>query len=328
MKNQDRIRNRHSRAVSLQAAVALLLLICCLASCSREEDAALSLSGDNPSPGRPVSLCIGSVSVTHPDGTATTRAKEWFNPDHGDRVVKIYVFTKNGPLYQCTSEVIGVMMNDGFIYDSTYEGVGNVVYPRIYIGSTVRIITILIDKPLAYGDLELPDWVPAFPHHPEWGVTEIPMDLRLGNFLVADSGDLDSRSFKVYHLDNNPDGLECCHYDIDYHYYTSGLTLLCDNPVPDKISVTVKGLALQGSWVLGTETFKVSPGSSRESVMSDMSKFNGYRLTLSVIPEKGVSATLTANEFVWNGTNHASGQTYTTPSRNWDKGKSFRIKMW
>lgn len=318
MKNQDRIRNRHSRAVSLQAAIALLLLICCLASCSRE-DAALSLSSDNPSPGRPVSLRIGSVSVTAPDGTATTRAKEWFNPMGEDRVVKIYVFTKNGPLYQCTSEVIGVMMNDGMIYDSTFEG-GATVYPRIYIGSTVRIITILIDKPTE--SLDLPDWVPAFPHHPEWGVTEIPMDLRLGNFLVADSGDLDSRSLKVHDYG----GLECCHYDIDFHYYTSGLVLICDNPTPNKVSVTVKGLALQGSWVLGTETFKVSPGSSKESVISELNL--NYRLCQPVIPQKGASATLTVNEYLYNGTNHASGQTYTTPSRDWDKGKSFGIKMY
>lgn len=318
MKNQDRIRNRHSRAVSLQAAIALLLLICCLASCSREEDAGLSLSGDDPSPGRPVSLRIGSVSVTAPDGTVTTRAKEWFNPMGEDRVVKIYVFTKNGPLYQCTSEVIGVMAWYGNIYDSTFEG-GGTVYPRIYIGSTVRIITILIDKPAE--SIDLPDWVPPFPHHPEWGVTEIPMDLRLGNFLVADSGDLDSRSLKVH----ESGGLECCHYDIDFHYYTAGLSVICDNPVPDKASVTVKGLALQGSWVLGTETFKVSPGSSREFTMSEL---RNKRLTLPVIPEKGVSATLTANEFIWYGTNRASGQTYTTPSRNWEKGKSFGIRMY
>lgn len=264
MKIQDRMRNRNIRAVSLQAVITFLLLICCLASCSREEEDALS-GDDVPSVGRPVSLRIGSVSVTGPDGTdsgATTRAKEWFF-ENGFRLVKIYVFTKNGLFYQCTSHVTAIMLPDGLLYNQNFDS--GFIYPLIYIGSTVRIITILIDNPIP--DLgDFPDWMPAFPDNPEWGLTEIPIDLRNGNFLVADSGDLDSRSLAVY--DNI--GLEYCYYDINFYYYTSRLQLYCVDA--SRASVKVDGLALQGSWVLGTETFKVSPGDSRSFVASEFDK--------------------------------------------------------
>lgn len=318
MKIQDRMRNRNIRAVSLQAVITFLLLICCLASCSREEDDALS-GNDLPSVGSPVSLRIGSVSVTSPDGTdgggASTRVKDWFY-DEGYRLVKVYVFTKNGLFYQCTSHVTGIMLPDGLIYNPDLDY--SYVFPQIYIGSTVRIITILIDNPVE-PYTPFPDWMPAFPDNPEWGLTEIPMDLRNGNFLVADSGDLDSRSLATY--DNG--GVECCYYDIDFYYYTSRLQLYCVSAT--QASVKVDGLALQGSWVLGTETFKVSPGDSRSFVASGLD--NSQRNYQPVIPEKGVAVSLTVNEFVYNGINVAHGQVYSIPSRDWDKGKSCLVMI-